>query len=472
MNILLINPPNDHRIYSEVPHRVGEEVASLPPLGLLYLEAALSSLGGHKVTIIDSPGDSLTYEKIEERIKEEKPDIAGISGHTHNLIDMLKVSALVKAHFPEAKVWWGGAHASAFPEASMTFKDVDGVVVGEGEKSFADVVAAHEKGEPLDKIPGILHRRDGKVVNTGPPRAIEDLDSLPHPRRDVIDYRKYYYVIGHEVTATSLVSSRGCPYRCTFCSTPGRSTFRARSAADVADEMEQCEKLGIREIYFVDDTFNVDRKRALDLCAEIVKRRIRISWNVRARINLISEELTDSLIAAGCTRIQLGVETGTDEGLKALGKGITVEEIRAVFAMLRKKKITTVAYFMIGSPHEKSPKDVMKTISFACSLDPDYCLFGVLTPYPGTALYDEGIARGILKKESWERFVTSPEEGFVPEVWTEFMTGEELYRLVDIAYKKFYFRPGQMMKKLRDVKSLPDLMRKLRAGVGIICSRG
>ena len=471
MKILLINPPNENRIYSEVPSKVGEEVCSLPPLGLLYLESYLASHSKHGIAIIDTHAEKMGYEKLEARIREEKPDILGITGHTHNLIDMLKVSSLCKKLYPATPVWWGGAHASAFPRESMSFREVDGVVIGEGEIAFSKVLQAYEESASLGEIPGILYRNKGEVAGSAPPCAIEDLDSIPFPRREVLDFRKYYYVIGQEVTATSFVSSRGCPYKCTFCSTPGK-TFRSRSPMNVVDEVAKCSELGIKEIYFVDDTFNIDRERALEICREIVKRKIRISWNVRARINLLTEELVDHLISAGCTRIQLGVETGSDEGLKVLGKGITTEDIRKAFRMLKKKNITTVAYFMIGCPHEKSRSDVLKTIDFACELDPDYCLFGVLTPYPGTKLYDDGITKNIISRESWESFVKSPSKSFVPQVWTEYLSQEELYGLVDVAYRRFYFRPGQIMRKLREVKSLPDLLRKVKAGIGIMSSNG
>jgi len=467
MKIVLLNPPHDNRIYSEVPAHVGEEVCSLPPLGLMYLEAYIHAHSEHTVKIIDTLSERIGYDRLITVITAEKPDLVGITGHSHNLVDMKRVSELIKKEDEKIRVWWGGPHASAFPEESMTFREVDGVVAGEGEIAFCRVLEALGKGRPPEGIPGVLYRENGTVINNGPPCAIEELDSLPMPRREVLDYKKYYYVIGKEVTATSMVSSRGCPYQCTFCSTPGK-IFRARSPMNVVDEVEALAGLGIREIYFVDDTFNIQRERALEICREIVRRKIDISWNVRARINLISEELIDSLIAAGCTRIQLGVETGSDEGLKVLKKGITIEDIRRVFAMLKKKKITSVAYFMIGCPHEKSEKDVMKTIDFACRLDPDYCLFGVFTPYPRTALYDEGVKRGIVDENAWKSFVLSPSRDFKPQAWSEFLSYEDLYRLVDVAYKKFYFRPSQMMKKLREVKSVPDLMRKIKAGLGIL----
>jgi len=468
MKIVLLNPPNENRIYSEVPAHVGEEVCSLPPLGLMYLEAYLHGHSDHTVKIIDSLSDKLGYDGLRSAITAEKPDLVGITGHSHNLVDMKLSSEMIKKIDEKIMIWWGGPHASAFPEESMTFGEVDGVVAGEGETAFCRAVEALEKGQPPEGIPGVLFRKNGDVINNGPPCAIEDLDSLPMPRREVLDYKKYYYVIGREVTATSFVSSRGCPYQCTFCSTPGKATFRARSPKNVVDEVEALAALGIREIYFVDDTFNIQKDRALQICQEIVRRKIDISWNVRARINLITEELINNLIEAGCTRIQLGVETGSDEGLKVLGKGITIEDIRRVFAMLKKKKITSVAYFMIGCPHEKNEKDTMKTIDFACELDPDYCLFGVFTPYPRTALYEEGVKRGIVDEKAWKSFVRSPSRDFKPQAWSEFMSYEELYRLVDVAYKKFYFRPSQMMKKLREVKSVPDLMRKIKAGLGIL----
>lgn len=464
MRVLLINPPRDHSIYSEVPTTVNAEINTMPPLGLLYLEAYLHRHSHHEVRIIDCLAEKWDLARLEEEVRRESPHVVGTTGHTHDLVDMLEVTRMVKRVHPEIRTWWGGAHVSDFPRECMTFPEVDGAIPFEGEEAFCEVLDRLERGEGLEGVKGIYYRKNGEVAYTGPRPVIRDLDALPFPRRSVLDYHKYYYVLGNAVTATSLISSRGCPYNCTFCNTPGRGTWRYRTAANVVDEMEECVRLGIGEIYFVDDTFNVRKDRVHQICEEIKRRQLKVSWNIRARVNIIDEALVDNLLSAGCTRVHIGVEAGTDEGMKGLNKALTVEKVRRGFQVLKRSGITTVCYFMIGCPHERTAEDVYRTVDFAIELDPDYCLFGIMTPYPKTAVYELGVRKGILDPDHWKRFILNPRPGFKPQVWTEFFTEEELEDLCERAFKRFYLRPKQMFRKLLEVRNLRDLGRKLKAG--------
>jgi radical SAM superfamily enzyme YgiQ (UPF0313 family) len=422
----------------------------------------------HEVKLLDCPADEIDYTKLEKTLIDFAPHIIGITGHTHNIADMLKVSTLYKKLNPEGVAVWGGAHASAFPEKSAGFETVDYVIYGEGEASFKKLAdfLSEPTGFP-EHIGGLVYKKEGNPVKNPPADYIMNLDELPHPRREILDIRKYFYTVGSGQIASSFVSSRGCPYQCTFCSTPGK-TFRCRSAKDVADEMEKCQEMGIRELYFVDDTFNVDKDRVTQICKEIIRRKIDIIWNYRGRINLITQEQLELAQKAGCTRIQLGVETGTDEGMAILKKGLKTDQVREVFKWLKKTKISSAAYFMIGCPHEKTRDDVLKTIEFAKEIDPDYVLFGILTPYPDTEIYDEGVKKGIIDPQIWENFVTNPSAGFKPQTWTEFLSQEELEEMLDIAYKKFYGRPGYMLKRLTEIRSAGELWNKVKAGLNIL----
>lgn len=465
MKVLLINPPRDHSIYSEVPTTVNAEINTMPPLGLMYLEAYLHAHADHEVRILDALAERWDLARLEEEVRREAPQVVGVTGHTHDLVDMMQVTRMVKGLDPAVSVWWGGAHVSDFPRETMTHPEVDGCIPFEGEQAFCEVLDRLAQGrEPAD-VTGVYYRgADGQVVHTGMRPSIQDLDGLPFPRRSILDYKKYYYVLGTEAIATSMLTSRGCPYNCSFCNTPGRNTWRWRSANSVVDEMEECAKLGIREIYVIDDTFNVRKDRTLAICDEIKRRGLKVNWNFRARVNLMTPETVEAVKSAGCTRVHVGVEAGTDDGMRSLNKALDTEKVRKGFQVLKASGMTTVCYFLIGCPHEKSRDDVMKTIEFATELDPDYVLFGVLTPYPKTALYDEGVRRGILDADHWRRFILDPQPGFRPQVWTETFTAEELGELCDLAFRKFYLRPKQMFRKLLEVRNLQDLGRKLKAG--------
>lgn len=465
MKVILVNPPRDHSISSEVPTTVNAETNTIPPLGLLYLEAYLHAHSNHEVEIFDCLAEHWHLPELETRLKASQPDLVGITGHTHDLVDMLLVTQMVKRILPECATWWGGPHVSDFPRQCMTFACLDGCIPFEGEAPFCETVNAVEKGEDLRQVRGIYFRdQDGEVVYTGARIVTANLDEIPFPRRDCIDYKKYHYVLGNQAVATSLLTSRGCPYKCCFCNTPGRHTWRWRSAKSIVDEMEECANLGIHEIYIVDDTFNVRHNRTLEICKAIQERGIKVNWNIRARVNLLTAETVEAMQKAGCTRVHVGVESGTDEGMAALNKALTTAQVRRGFNLLKKSGMATVCYFMIGCPHEKTVADIMQTVSFAIELDPDYALFGVLTPYPQTAVYEEGVKRGIIDPQNWERFVTNPRQDFKPQVWTESFTGEQLGELCDSAFKRFYIRPKQMFRKLLEIQNFKDLARKLKAG--------
>ena len=467
MKILLVNPPRANSIYSEVPTTVNAEINSMPPLGLMYLESHLAAHTGHQTQIIDCRAYGIDHEGLEDIVRREQPDLVGLTGHTHDLVDILMATRMCKRVRPDMQVWWGGPHVTSFPLESMHFPEVDGAIPKEAEVPFTQVVETLASGGDLSTVRGILFRRNGEVVQTPPAPIIEDLDSLPPPRREVLDVKRYYYLLGDEVTATSLISSRGCPYNCTFCNTPGRKTWRHRSPVSVVDEMEACVRLGIKEIYFVDDTFNVDRERVDGICHEIIRRGLKVRWNFRARVNLLRGDQLALLEKAGCTRIHVGVESGTNEGMKGLRKQLTVDKVKEGFRLLKKTKMHTVCYFMIGCPHERTRQDVLDTIDFAIELDPDYVLFGIMTPYPDTDVFRDGVKRGILDADHWQRFILDPKPGFRPQMWTEHMSEAELNDLLETAFKRFYIRPKLMFKKLIEIRNIKDFARKLKAGWSI-----
>ncbi|MCB9793993.1 MAG: radical SAM protein [Alphaproteobacteria bacterium] len=266
---------------------------------------------------------------------------------------------------------------------------------------------------------------------------------------------------------TTMVTSRGCPYRCTFCNTP-RHRYRVMSPERACDQIEQFIARGIREVYFVDDTFNITNRRVTELCDEILRRGLEFSWTVRFRVKGVTRELLEKMKAAGCQRIQLGVEQGTEEGLLRLKKDVTAAEIEHAFKLCREVGINTVAYFMIGTPTERSYEDVMDTIDYSIRLDPDFVMYNILTPFPGTTIYDEGLRDGVLDIEPWKKFMAEPDEHFKAQVWDEYFTRAELRDMLNLAYRRFYWRPKFVVRNLMQIKSPKDLMRKATAGVRLL----
>jgi radical SAM superfamily enzyme YgiQ (UPF0313 family) len=361
----------------------------------------------------------------------------------------------------------GGPHVNLFPDETIRISAIDFLVLGEGEKIFLDLVEALEKKESLETIPGVVFKKNGKVVNTGSRPFIKDLDALPFPARHLTPYKKYNSLLSKGGVVTTIFTSRGCPFKCSFCDRPNLGkVFRSRSARNVVDEIEECVKLGIKDFLFYDDTFTVDRKRVIEICKLIIGKNIKIRWDIRARVDTVDEEMLSYLKEAGCEGIHYGIEAGTEKILSVLNKGIHIDQVKKTFALTKKYKIPTLAYFMIGSPTE-SIEDIESTFALMKSLNPDYVHMTILTPFPGTKIYSDGIKKGVIKKDYWKGFAQSPCVGFTPPIWDEKFTREELNILLVQGYKAFYIRPLYILNNLKKIRSIREFKKKAMAGLKV-----
>lgn len=463
MRIVLISPPHKNIVSTTIPEKINQERGVQPPLGLLYLASYLKEYSEHAVTIIDCDAEGLDYPDLKQRISQHQPDIVGIQVLTFTLLDALKTAALVKNVLEGIPVVFGGPHVTIYPQESLEYQDVDYIVRGEGEASFKRMLDVINSEEMLLSINGIGFKKNGETVITKEPIFIDNLDSLPFPDRTLLPYQKYYSLLSKNFPITTMMTSRGCPYHCIFCERMGKK-FRAISAAKVIAEIEHCLKLGIKEIFFHDDTFTIDKKRVFEICSLISEKNLRFDWSARARVDTASYDLLSAMKRAGCGRISFGVESGNPRILQNLKKGITLEQAVSAFRDAKKLKIKTLADFMIGSPGE-TRQDIMETFDFVKKLNPDYVQFSVTTPYPGTELYKESLARRIIKSDVWEDFAKHPRVGFIPPLWTENLSRSDLIDLLSEAYKKFYLSPKFFIKEALNIKSLKELFIKAKAGL-------
>ncbi|MBI1987784.1 MAG: radical SAM protein [Nitrospinae bacterium] len=467
MRVLLISPPVASSLRADMSDLFEKESGLYPPLGLLYLAARLLEEGRHQVKVLDGPALGASHEAIEQEIREFRPQVVGILALTFHLLDSLAVAERAKRVDPEIHVCLGGPHVYLYPRETLGFPFVDSLVLGEGEVTFPALLSALEAGKALDGVKGLAFRRGGEVILTEPRPLIEELDSLPFPARQLIPYRRYYSVLGKEGLMTTMITSRGCPFSCIYC---GRfhigKRFRARSAQNVVDEMEACVGMGIGELQVFDDIFTLDKRRALAVCQEVVRRGLKVSWAIRSRVDTVDRELLDGLSRAGCRRISYGVEAGSDEILKNLKKGITTRQAEDAVRMAQEMGLTVLADFMLGSPGEQR-EHVLRTIDFALKLKPDFAQFTVTTPYPATELYLEGLRRGVIARDYWQEFAQNPGEDFVTPFWNEHLSREELLELFRLAYRRFYLRPSYILRRFRRMGSWKEFANTARAGMRV-----
>jgi len=472
MKILFINPPAKNEISANIPSVVEKERGYTPPLGLLYVAAYVKANTDYEVRLIDALLENIGQEQIKCLMASFMPDVVGITALSMTMVDVMQTVQTAKTEHPGAKVVLGGPHPHLFPEETINLPGVDYIVTGEGEIAFCDLVRSLDAGrEPVD-VKGLVYRLGGRTVYTGESLMHDDLDRFPFPARQLVNYKKYHSSIAARTPITTMMTSRGCPFSCSFCDRPhlGKK-FRARSAGNVAEEMEHCQELGINEILFYDDTFTIDRRRVLEICDRIHRRKIRVHWDIRSRVDTVDEEMIRALSRANCKRIHFGVEAGTERIINGLNKGITLEQVHKAFNTARRHGISTLAYFMIGNPGETA-RDIKETINLALKLKPDYALFSILVPYPGTRVYLEGLKEGIIAGDYWRDFARSPVAGFVPGYWPGELSRGYLEGFIVEAYKKFYSRPEYILKQLLKTKSPGELFRKARTGWKVLKIKG
>ncbi|MEW6096606.1 MAG: radical SAM protein [bacterium] len=467
MRVLLIFAPRKKMLQADMSDTFEEESGFYPPLGILYIASYMKENSNHEVEILDTQVEDIDYDQIKDKIRNYSPQVVGITTMTFNLLDVMDVAKAVKEVDRNIHVNLGGPHPYMFQQESINLKFVDSLTIGEGEITFTQLVNSLEKKECLDKVKGIIYKRDGKVIYNEPRGLIEDLDSLPNPDRTLIPYQKYHSVLAKDRLITTMMTSRGCPFRCIYCHRPHMGKkFRSRNAFNIVKEMKECMELGIREFIFFDDIFTLNRRRVFEVCDEILNRHLKVKWSVRARVDTVDYDMLVRLKEAGCNRIQYGIEAGTDKVLKILKKGTTLKQAVEAIRISKEVGMTTLADFMIGSPGE-TKEDILQTINFALKLNPDYAQFSVTTPYPATELYTMGFELGLFTHDYWKEFAQSPTPNFKTLVWEENLKKEELVELLNLAYKRFYTRPQYILKQLLSLSSIGEFKRKAKAGLKV-----
>lgn len=471
LKILLINPPRFNELIGKNPAIVEKHRGYNPPLGILMLAGYLEKNSVHKVEVVDSQPYEYSYEELRTILANKDFDIAALTAMTFTLIDVFQTCRLIREVNPRAKIVLGGPHVHLFPNETIRRPEVDYLIQGEGELAFKKFLDVYDHPHVWKDLKGLVYINDsGSIVNNGIAPSTDDLDSLGMPARHLIDTSMYTSLLGRSDVITTMFTSRGCPFRCTFCDrpySPVLSGFRWRSAKHVADEMEACAEMGIREAFIYDDTFTVRKDRVLELCEEIHQRKLDFRWDVRAHVNTISPELLKAMAAAGCDRIHYGVESGNDRMLKVIKKNSTLERLKNAFKWTRDAGMETLAYFIIGQQTE-TQSDINDSISLARELDPNYVHFTIFCPYPGTEIYNYGLETGIIKEDVWRKFAEDPQHGYELPVWEENFTRRELQEILVKCYKGFYLRPSYMARGLLRVRSLGELRRKVRAGISVV----
>ncbi len=400
IRISLINPPLSPGV-SRHPTGV--------PIGLAYL-AAVTEKRGYEVRVIDCLPLDMDYDEMKREVVAFEPDIVGITSMTVTFPSALQAAQVLRKSCPAALIVLGGPHATFMDVKTLRERaDVDVVVRREGEETLLELVNCVAEEKKFDKVAGITFRNNGKIVQTPDRPFIQNLDELPYPAYHLLPIEKYRpgkSIFGKKILP--IITSRGCPFQCSFCVTSRMvgKKFRVRSPRSVVDELEWLKnEHGAEAFCFYDDALTLDRKRILEICEKIKKRKIGIPWDCQSRADNVSREIFSEMVDAGCQLVNFGVESGSPQLLKVMGKGTTVEQNEKAIRWAKEAGLLVATSMVIGYPGE-TIETLKETLDFLYRVKPDVVYLCNATPYPGTALYDLVKDLGWKMSEDWSKYDT------------------------------------------------------------------
>jgi len=441
--------------------------------GLGYLAGALIAGGYPQVDIYDG---SVETETLEARLARESFDVVGISSPTPLIHEAWKAADLARAH--GALVIMGGPHLTLMPAESARLPSVDFVAVGEAERTIIEFMQTLERTgrapiqyDAYKSIAGLAFRQaNGELYYTEPRPLADDLDAIPLPAYNLFKIDRYTNLqpltdgLDRHARAYTIVTSRGCPYKCTYCSKPiTGNTWRPRSVANVLAEWKMLvEEYHATEVGVTDDIWNLDLKRAKELCRGLIDMGLnQVPWITvhGMKVNHADAELFQLMKKAGCRRVGFGVESGDEQILKrVVKKGQTLDQVRAAFRWARAAKLETMGFFIFGMPGE-TEQTMDETIALALELDPDLANFMIAAPYPGTALWDKVKREGTLFAKDWADVAIQSDHA-------HFEIGDLKPALVERkwheAYRRFYFRPRRLALRLTKADTWRNIVPRAR----------
>jgi radical SAM superfamily enzyme YgiQ (UPF0313 family) len=458
MKIAFVFNPFSYKLHEENLRVVQRYFGLFPPLSMSWV-AAIAERAGHEAAFIDARTLGLTPDEVTSRLLRFKPDIVGFMMTTYMFRETLEWIRHVRRALPRVKIIVGGYNLRVYPEESVMPEEIDFGCANSAYNTVPELLAALENGTSLDEVSGLIYKRGARIIQT-PYGEDPDFNNYPNPARHLLPNELYAEFPTERKNFTVMVTSKGCPMGCKFCEAR-QTRYNPRSVETVAGEIEECyTRHGIREIDFFDYEFLVMRKRAMGICDAIIRRKMDVLWACRARIDSVDLELLKRMKEAGCGRIYFGIESGVQESLDRVNKGITLEQARETIRMTRRQGIKTLGFFMTGLPGD-TRETIARTVKFATSLGLDYVQFSKTTAKPLTTMWCDLVRD--TGYDYWKEYLLgNAEEQALPRPWTA-LTNDEIDELTNRAYKKFHSRPFFLLRHALAVRSFDEFKRKFFA---------
>jgi len=423
----------------------------VPPLGLAYIAAAVRE-EGIAVELLDAYALGLSWSDFESELQKSDADVFGLGCMTPVSDTAYRAAAIAKKSF--SVVLLGGPHPTAVrEEVFQECAHIDHLVIGEGEEVIVPYLRWLAGGTNGLPPKGVMARG----VDFRPHQPARNIDSIAWPARDLLPNHAYRYLMATRPGFATVISSRGCPFRCSFCDkSVSGSRWRARSAVDVVNEMAHLVQNGIGFINFYDDNFTLRRERVVEICDEILRRGLDVHWKCEGRVDGVDADLLRLMRRAGCRVVAYGVESGNRDTLALLRKDVEVEQAVRAFAETREAGLRSLAYLILGAPGE-GEAEVRRSIRFVREIGADYVQFSALTALPGTPLFAS-------HRDRVQKSVRSPVDSELQKNTLTDLPAEDLDRLMKQAWRSFYLRPTPMMRLAVDAVQSGSIAEAVRLG--------
>jgi radical SAM superfamily enzyme YgiQ (UPF0313 family) len=437
----------------------------MPCTGLAYIAGSLEAHGCH-VRAIDMFAEKLSAQEVVDKTRRFRPDLVGMTVLTPSAPVCAELSKMLYRAIPGLRVVWGGIHADIFAKDILRAGEADFAVHHDGEITVCELVDALAANETdFSEIDGLSWKPDdgGEPVTNRARDLNRDLDSLPYPAWHLFPYHRYGLLPFADFAkpVLTMVGSRGCPYRCDYCSliNTGGKVFRRRDPIRIVDEYEfLVDRFGVKQIGFVDPIFPLVKKDLEPFCNELIARGLheRCHWLSETRADRLDPDTCERIYAAGCRRILMGIESGSDLLLGNVNKNTTTSKVREGVKNLHAAGLQSVGLFMIGMPGE-TPDTTRQTVEFAVDLDLDFAKFAITVPFPGSKLFEDRWQKTLFR-DDWENYTTFNPD---PELLIYSPPGydpNQLVRMQSWAHQRFYLRPRQIRKQLWDLRTVSPKM--------------
>ena len=472
VDVLLLTPPTTSAVNPAHHPRAIRSAGAYPPLGLACLAGELKA-AGIAVRILDLKVQPRPFPTLTKTLQSLRPRVVGIGAMTLDLPAVSELSARVRQALPDSLIVVGGPCLEDYPEEVLTrLGQTDLCVRGEGELTFREVVERYLAGSTVEGLAGTVFRDHERRVRRAPERPlVERLDSLARPAYHLIDFARYAPAVARGSRYATMYTTRGCPFRCTYCHRQSWLTsVRNHSPERVAEDVRHLiSDLGVEEIKFYDETFTLDRRWVLDLCARLGELQASVPWEIRTRPELLDQKLVGALKAAGCYRVCIGVEGGSEERLRRMGRPVPLDAVRTAFRLAHEAGLSTLAFFMLGFPGD-SRQDYRDVRRLLAELGPTWVVLAITTAYANTAIYQELLASGRLTRDVWRDFTLG--RCSTVEVADVTFDGldyprRELEAMVKRAYVGYYLGWRPALRILREVRSVRQLGSFARLALGL-----